>query len=528
MCQYKVTHLAASTVIMNPLSISRLPWLGRVFILVFCTTLSIESHSAASKKLTFLDQSVEAPYPLIMGVIAGNFLPYPDKELLTFSLDENKNRWLMIYGYDVILQKYIVMDKTVIPKSFHSFDIGQSKQVLATKGLQKIYFISSSGLYEYQQGQFTQRAAIKSLYLDPEADYLRRGEFIHDLNNDSFDDAIVTNFSEVTLLMGGENNQFFRQLLPIKPQMSVEQKTISYTPVTLFFADVNFDNRIDIARVRKGEIRVYLQLENGQFNETADTISVNASISSMEWWTKRDESGEQLDQSNLESRMLDALRDLNGDGMADMVVKYTKASGVLDRANDYEVYLGTKHQGRLVFAKEPSSVIRADGVLSGLNFTDIDNDDIPEVLLVGFDIGLTQIVGALVSGSIDQDVYMFKMNDANSYARKPNFRREVGLNFSLSSGQTGTPVVKLGDVNGDGLKDLLLSSGENKLRIYYGKADSKIFTKRSVSYKTYLPSDGDVVTVNDLNYDGKDDLLVSFSAADGEDRIKTFKVLLAR
>ena len=144
MCQYKVTHLAASAVIMNPFIISRLPWLGRVFILLIFTALSIESHSAASKKLAFLDQSVEAPYPLTMGVIAGNFLSQPGKELLTISLDENKNRWLIIYIYDVILQKYTVTDKTAIPRSFHSFDIGQSKQVLAKKALQTMYFTSSS------------------------------------------------------------------------------------------------------------------------------------------------------------------------------------------------------------------------------------------------------------------------------------------------------------------------------------------------------------------------------------------------
>ena len=513
---------------MKPLTISRLPWFGVVFILFFCATLSIDTHGASSKKTAFLDQSVEAPYPLTMGVIAGNFLSHPGKELLTISLDENKNRWLMIYIYDVIIEKYIVTDKMIIPRSFHSFDIGQSKQILATQGLQTIYFVSSSGLYEYQKGQFTQRAAINSLYLEPEADYLRYGDFVHDLNYDTFDDVVVTNFSETVVLIGAADNQFIRQALPVKPQMSLEQNTISYTPATLFFADVSFDNRIDIARVGEGEIDIYLQLENGQFNQTAESISVSASISGLEWWTQRDESGEQLDQSDLEFRMLDALRDLNGDGIADMVVKYSKALGVLDRANDYEVYLGENQLGRLVFAKQPSSVIRADGVLTGLQFSDVDNDNILEVLLVGFDIGLTQIIGALVSGSIDQDVYVFKMNAASNYGRKPNFRKEVGLNFSLSSGQTGTPVVKLGDINGDGLEDLLLSAGGNKLRIYFGKTDNKLFFKRSISYKTRLPSDGDLVGVNDLNYDGKDDLLVSFSATDGEDSINTFKVLLAR
>ena len=92
----------------------------------------------------------------------------------------------------------------------------------------------------------------------------------------------------------------------------------------------------------------------------------------------------QLDQSNLEYRMLEELRDLNADGITDMVVRYTKASGVLDRVNDYEIYLGKKQQEKLAFSATADSVIRADGTLTGLEFVDIDNDEKFEVLLAGF------------------------------------------------------------------------------------------------------------------------------------------------
>jgi hypothetical protein len=449
------------------------------------------------------------------------------KELLTISVDDDKNRWLIIYAFDNQSNQYAIKEKVIIPKNFHSFDIGEAKETIAQGKLQQIYFISSNELFSYQAGQFTQLAKSNSIYLKDEADYLQRGDFIHDLNNDAFDDVIVTDFSETLFLIGTEKNKFVKQSLPIKPRVRITSKGANYTPVKLYFSDVNFDNKIDIAQVGDGEVFIYHQLEQGQFSSVPVKIKINEKISGYEWWTKQDDSGEQLDQSDLEYRMLEELRDLNADGITDMVVRYTKASGVLDRVNDYEIYLGKKEQEKLVFPTTANSVIRAEGTLTGLEFVDIDNDEKFEVLLAGFDIGLTQIIGALVAGSIDQDVYVFKMNKEGNYESKPNISKEVELNFSLSSGQSGSAVVKLADINGDGLKELILSSDDDELRIYLGQSGKKSFAKKSIKYNTQLPSDGDLVTVNDLNNDGKDDFLMKFSSLDGEDSKKKFKVLLA-
>jgi hypothetical protein len=283
--------------------------------------------------------------------------------------------------------------------------------------------------------------------------------------------------------------------------------------------------------VGDGEMLVYSQYGASYFTKEATSITINKAISGTEWWNKRDESGEQLDQSDLEYRKIEELRDVNADGMTDMVVRYTKTSGVLDRVNDYEIFLGNKNQGMLGYAQEADSVIHAEGTLTGLEFVDINNDDKLEVLLAGFDIGLSQIIGALVTGGIDQDVYVFKMNKEDKFPTRPAIKKGVELTFSLTSGQSGSAIVKLADLNGDGLKELVLSDDDNELKIYLGiktNKKKKSFKKRSVSYDTQLPKDGNLVMVEDLNGDGKDDLLMKFSRLDGEDKAKQFKVLFSQ
>ena len=72
---------------------------------------------------------------------------------------------------------------------------------------------------------------------------------------------------------------------------------------------------------------------------------------------------------------------------------------------------------------------------------------------------------------------------------------------------------------------------DDELKIYLGiktNKKKKSFKKRSVSYDTQLPKDGNLVMAKDLNGDGKDDLLMKFSRLDGEDKAKQFKVLFSQ
>ena len=501
---------------------------------VGCVT-SVTTLASKSSAIEFNEVIVQSPYKLTQEIIAADILAGKGKELVTFSVDEQSNRWLMIYQLDHTGNQYVVAEKTIIPKHFYRFDLSKANTKKSTEikdqKKQKLYFLSTDSLALYQNTKFKSLVKIESLYIQEQADFISRGHFIQDLNNDGFDDVIIADFNETHIFIGQGMNNFARQTLPIKPNVRVLSAGASYTETKLYFSDVNFDDKTDILLVGDGEMIIYPQYGNSQFAIEAKHLAINEAISGTEWWNKRDESGEQLDQSDLEYRKLEELRDVNADGIVDMVVRYTKASGVLDRVNDYEIFLGKQKQGILSYDQQADSVIHAEGTLTGFEFVDIDNDDKLEVLLAGFDIGLSQIIGALVTGGIDQDVYVFKMSKEDKFPEKPTIKKGVELTFSLSSGQSGSAVVKLADLNGDGLKDLVLSDDDDELKIYLGRKPNKknkSFEKRSVSYDTQLPKDGNVVMVADLNGDGKEDLLMKFSRLDGEDKAKEFKVLFSR
>jgi hypothetical protein len=497
----------------------------------YATVLS--TFASQSNAVEFNEVIMNVPHQLTQEIIAADLLASPGKELLTFSVDEQSNRWLMIYRLDPKTNTYVVEEQTNIPKQFYRFDVSEAKQ----GEKQRLYFLSDNTLSLYQNEKFTSLAKIESLYIKEQADFLSRGNFIQDLNNDAFDDVIIADFNKTHILIGQGMSSFSKQALPIKPEVKVFADGATYTQSKLYFSDVTFDGKKDILLVGDGEMIIYRQYDNSQFMKKAIYLTINDAISGTDWWDKRDESGEPLDQSNLEYRKLEEFRDVNADGIADMVVRYTKASGVLDRVNDYEIFLGKESQGKLSYGQEAHSVIHAEGTLTGLEFIDIDNDNKLEVLLAGFDIGLSQIVGALVSGAIDQDVYVFKMSEQDKFPEKPTIKKDVELTFSLTSGQSGSAVVKLADLNGDGLKELVLSDDDDELNIYLGKKafkskksskNNKSFNKRSISYSTQLPKDGNLVMVDDLNSDGKDDLLMWFSRLDGDDKIKEVKVLFSQ
>ena len=486
--------------------------------------LSAASKDTKKTKVDFNEILIDAPYKLIQPVLAADIIENNAKELIVLGTDENKDKWLITYLFNDKKNEYAISNRLVIPKQFYSYDLSDYQSGL----LQNLYFMSSNELVKYDaiNNQFKTIAAISSIFLKDAPEHINRGHFIKDFNQDKIDDVLVSDFSSTHILIGQKDGQFTKQALPIAAEVNLLSDGATYKQAKLYFEDINFDSTIDIIQVGEGQMQVYPQTRSGIFNTQPNKVEINKAISGTEWWNKRDETGESLDQSELIYRKLEELRDLNSDGITDMIVRFTKVSGVLDRVNDYEIYLGTNNKGQLSYPEKPNSTIRADGTLTGLEFVDIDNDNKSEVMLAGFDIGMSQIIGALLAGSIDQDVYLFKMNGEDNY-QKAQVSKEVELNFSLSSGQSGSAVVKLGDLDGDGLKDLILSDGDDELKIYLGDTSKRLFKKRAQDYDTQLPQDGNLVYINDLSHDGKDDLLIKFSKKDENSSGKNFKVLMS-
>jgi hypothetical protein len=151
-----------------------------------------------------------------------------------------------------------------------------------------------------------------------------------------------------------------------------------------------------------------------------------------------------------------------------------------------------------------------------------------EVAVLSFDIGISQIVGALLSGSIDQDVLIFSMDENDQFGKAPLVCQEVEITFSLSSGTRGQPLVTMIDINGDAVKDIVYSDGEELIRTVLATPDQKSpYAKRSLRQKTPMPKNPYDAATEDLNGDGKTDLVLHHGPADSAELLKRVLVLMA-
>lgn len=487
--------------------------------------------ASVNSQLSLFSHTIETGFRLTHPVLPVNLSGDAAKELLAFGVDDVQGRWLAIYGLESESGLYRQLFKQSLPQTMFAFDVTPVNDDFP-QGLQSLYLLSSEQLFRLdvsgEQLLFQPLTEINPLVMTSRADFISRGNFVQDWNNDGLDDFIIAGLTQAELFIQQEDTSLLSQSLPIKPQVLLYRDGARYIEASLYFADLNLDGRDDIVKIAEGELELYAQRADGTFSNIAKYLPLSLAVSGIDWWNKRDAYGEALDQSDLIYRKVESLKDINNDGLVDMVVRYTKSAGVLDRVNDYELYLGEKGAQGITFDKQASNVIRADGTLTGFELVDIDDDKIDEILVSGFDIGLSQIIGALISGSIDQDVYIFKMNADGEFPKKANVTKDVELTFSLTSGQSGNPVVKLADLDGDGHQDLLLSDGEEALLLYLGRDNGKLFSADKETLKVRLPSDGEMLTSEDLNHDGKSELIIKYGRQDNKALQSQFVVIMAR
>ena len=504
----------------NPLSFTMMLRLGLFISLIF-------SASSHSKNSYFDESEIVTPFVLTHSLYPVDLLENAGKELVTFGLDEENKHWLLVYAINE-QGEYSEAYKTLLPNDFYSFDISSSP----VEQLQTLYFLSSDSVFILNsqlidsQASFKKVQTVSSIAMGNNKQYLIKGDFLTHLNNDNYDDIYLADFNNAHVLIQSDQG-FTTSSLPIKVESLFTSEVMEYFHIKPYFEDVNFDGLVDVIYINKGKFTYFLQQKDSSISPTPNYLAVNKMITSLDWWNTLDVNGENPDQSELHYRKIEQLKDINNDNITDMVVRFTQSEGVLSKTNDYEIYLGRNTNNQLSFLTEADSAIKAEGTLTDIQFVDINNDNKDEILVAGFDIGLSQIIGALLSGSIDQDVHLFYMDEQSHFNKKNKVTKEVELNFSLSSGTSGSPVVTLLDVNGDNLQDLVLSDDDDTLKIYLGTTDKRLFAKKSIKHKTQLPKQGNMLITNDINSDGKDDILIKYGREDKQDLRKAFKILMS-
>lgn len=510
-------------------------YLPRWCVVAMGIVLSLPVYGQNITQVDFQSQTLQAPFKLTHKVMPLELLPHPGKELLIIGVDELQRRWLALYGRsgDNLQHEYMLLGTAALPPGFYRFDSHSP----ADGSVGQFFLLSHEGLYRLQpkallkgklDNPFALLHKLDSLSVKSRVPYLTRGELVFALDANPAPEIIVQDVQGTTVLRNlGDEKAMAVQRLPLQPDMLLYANGARYLRARIYAVDANFDGRLDLLRIGEGDMAVWQQQPDGRFDEMPQYLPVSQPLDGMPWWFHRDAWGEEPDQSNMVHRFVEQVADVNADGISDLVVRYAKSAGVLDRVNDYEIYYGRRQQGRLAFARQADTVIREAGTLTGFELLDIDGDGRREVLVSGFDIGVSQVISALLSGSIDEDVYLFRLEGNDKFPRRPNFSTEVEMRFSISTGRAGEPVTLLADINGDGYQELLISADEQRLAIFPGRGNTALFSQRSREIKLPLPQQGKRVIAADLNGDGRDDLLMSYGREASAAQQRTLVVLTA-
>jgi hypothetical protein len=104
---------------------------------------------------------------------------------------------------------------------------------------------------------------------------------------------------------------------------------------------------------------------------------------------------------------------------------------------------------------------------------------------------------------------------------------KTNVHFSMASGQVDIAAVAVADFDGDGLKDLMMQTRADQLSLSHGVADEDLFADESIRIEVNLPRNGDLVASEDVDGDGRADLVMRYTAADGEQAAHIVRLLIA-
>ncbi len=196
-------------------------------------------------------------------------------------------------------------------------------------------------------------------------------------------------------------------------------------------------------------------------------------------------------EGELTGRVLHAVRDFNGDGVADLGVFELKGGELKKMHSSYEVHFGrpTSHGG-ITFATEASTRVDSDGIPFDIVLSDFDDDGQVDISIMVLRPGFFKVIGVLLSSvfrdSISLKLELYRMDDGR-YPARPDAVRKVRTIPPLGeSGEVAAkfPEISFLDADGDGRTDLLVQSGADEHLFYSGLPRPKLFAGKPQTYST--------------------------------------------
>ncbi len=252
--------------------------------------------------------------------------------------------------------------------------------------------------------------------------------------------------------------------------------------------DVDGDGRADLVTATRQALRVFLRRADGSYPRTPDRTLDLERIS-------------EEDHLRGTGQVRVAAADFDGDGRLDLLVSEA-SGGLLDARSHTTVHrnrAGGWDLGR------PDRSFRRDDAWSADDLLDLDGDGRPELVRIWIPMNVLELVEALVTRSLDVHVSVHRADAETGFAAEPWLERKLGISVDLRSGRPpGFVPTARSDLNADGRLDLIDSGDGDEILVFLGDGERPF---REVAGRQPLDSGGRL-RLGDIDGDGLQDLLL--------------------
>jgi hypothetical protein len=273
---------------------------------------------------------------------------------------------------------------------------------------------------------------------------------------------------------------------------------LSFAFPSLYVADVDGDGLLDIVATLEDRVAIYRQLPGFTFAK-APTVSRDFAV----------RSPEELKEAGTSASA--TVSDVDGDGVADLVVRKLVARGLASVTTTTYVFFGRKGG---TYAEVPDQVLRGEGATgTDVELFDVTGDGRPDLVVPSVNIGVFAIVKILLNRTLSINFQVFPFLPAKRrFADKPAVERELSFKLNLSGAADIQAIDMFGDYNGDKRVDLAFGTGDDELSIFLG-GQGTLFAD-SAAARIPVRAVGRLESV-DLDGKGRSDMLLYYPATKG-------------
>jgi hypothetical protein len=461
-----------------------------------------------------------------------------EQPVLVASLAGDDSRHIVLAGSDDDHQQRLAIysiDHAGVPAAKPLYSMSPDGNLIAYDvgrlgDREALFFIEPGRIlrYDFASGELVEAVKIRSVYAQERNGEILPIDFIRDVNQDDRDDLVVPDASGYRVRLQRKDGSLGAEaVLQESSNMNVSDGNVSFHSRPLFAGDMNFDGLADLGVWRGNSLRMYPQLPGALFEGQPNFIQLGLGLPSEAELRARRLNRSAIDVMGLVDKQIWLIQDLNNDQLPDILTETTLSEGVFDKRNMFRLYLGRRDGDQLTYQETEDAVLASEGLQYGLVITDIDGDGKQDILVRKVQLTFGKVIRALLSGHVSLQLHFFRMTDDDTFKKNANYVTKTSVNFSVSSGQVDIPAITVADFDADGLQDLMMQTDTSELSFFRGVPTASLFSERAVEIKVQLPRNGDLVATEDINGDGRADLILRYNASDSDELAHIVRLLLA-